>query len=86
MTMGPSKSPKTIAAGDFKAKCLRIMDDVAATRRAVIVTKKGRPVVKVGPLDAEPARNIFGCLANRLEITGDIESPIVPSKAWEALR
>ena len=34
---------KTIAAGQFKARCLRLMDEVRATREPVLITKKGRP-------------------------------------------
>ena len=32
---------KTIAAGQFKARCLRLMDEVRATREPVLITKKG---------------------------------------------
>jgi prevent-host-death family protein len=40
---------KTIPAGRFKDQCLKIMDAVAETRTPVIVTKRGRPVVRVVP-------------------------------------
>ena len=39
----------SISAGKFKDQCLRIMDAVAATRTPVVVTKRGRPVVRVVP-------------------------------------
>jgi prevent-host-death family protein len=76
---------KTMAAGEFKAKCLKVMDRVNATREPVLITKKGRPVAKLVPVD-QKADDIFGCLAGTFEIVGDIESPIEPSEAWEALR
>ena len=86
MTMATHKSQKTLAAGEFKAKCLRVMDDVAAHRRSVVITKHGRPVVRIVPIDAEPSRDLFGCLADELHIVGDIESSVVPASAWKARR
>ena len=76
---------KTIAAGEFKARCLKIMDRVNATREPVLITKQGRPVAKLVPVDAK-ARGFLGCLADTFEIVGDIESPVEPPEAWEVLR
>jgi prevent-host-death family protein len=76
---------KTMAAGEFKAKCLKVMDRVNVTREPVLITKKGRPVAKLVPLDPA-AQDFFGCLAGIIEIVGDIESPVEPPEAWEALR
>jgi len=41
---------KTIAAGQFKVHCLAIMDEVQAKREAVVITKRGKPVAKLGPV------------------------------------
>jgi prevent-host-death family protein len=76
---------KTMAAGKFKAQCLKVMDRVNATREPVIITKKGRPVAKLVPVDP-PREDFFGCLAGIIEIVGDIESPVEPPEVWEALR
>jgi len=38
---------KTIPTGTFKARCLAVMDQVAAKREAVIITKRGKPVAKL---------------------------------------
>ncbi len=75
---------KTIAAGRFKAVCLRVMDEVNRTREPVTITKKGKPVAKMIPADT-PAKNIFGCMRGRVEIIGDIVAPAVPSEDWESL-
>ena len=40
-----------IRASEFKAKCLALLDEVAETRREVVVTKRGRPVAKLVPID-----------------------------------
>ena len=76
---------KTMAAGQFKARCLKIMDQVRATREPVTITKKGRPVAKLVPADGQP-EDIFGCLKGEIEIVGDIVSPAVPLEDWEVLR
>jgi prevent-host-death family protein len=76
---------KTIAAGQFKARCLKVMDEVQNTREPVVITKKGKPVAKLVPADtASP--DIFDCLKDVFKIVGDIESPVVPPEDWEALR
>jgi prevent-host-death family protein len=76
---------KQMRASVFKARCLAVMDDVQATGEPVIVTKRGRPVVKVIPIKPEKD-DIFGSMADEVTIVGDIESPVVPLKAWKIMR
>jgi prevent-host-death family protein len=76
---------KTIAAGEFKTRCLALMDDVRATREPVIITKRGKPVAKLVPAD-EVSRDFIGRLEGIVRIVGDIESPMVPVEAWKVLR
>ena len=72
---------KTIPAARFKARCLKIMDEVKARRETVLITKKGKPVARLVPAE-EPVRDVFGCLAGELEIRGDIMAPVVEASAW----
>lgn len=74
---------KTIPAAKFKAGCLKIMDDVKARREAVLITKKGKPVARLVPVE-EAASDVFGCLAEDLEIAGDITAPAVPPSDWQS--
>jgi prevent-host-death family protein len=76
---------KTMPAGKFKARCLKIMDEVRSTREPVLITKKGKPVAKLVPADRNTDA-IFGCLKAKMKIVGDILSPVVPPEDWEALR
>jgi prevent-host-death family protein len=76
---------KTMSAAQFKARCLKVMDEVQATRETVLITKKGRPVAKLVPAQA-PSSELFGCLSGVIKITGDIESPVAPLEVWKALR
>jgi prevent-host-death family protein len=76
---------KYMPAGEFKARCLRVMEDVKKYRVPVVITKKGKAVAKLVPVD-EPARDIFGCMAGKFTTIGDVISPVFPPDAWEAFR
>ena len=41
---------KKIGAAEFKAHCLRILDEVERSRETVTITKRGRPVAEVHPV------------------------------------
>jgi prevent-host-death family protein len=66
---------KEIPAGAFKARCLTVMKQVQRTGEPVVVTKRGTPLVKVVPVEKEKSE-IFGFLAGKVKIVGDVESPI----------
>lgn len=69
------KTPRQVSAADFKANCLRLMDEVAQRRQPIIVTKRGKPVAKLVPADDKPI-DLFGYMAGTIKIVGDIVSPI----------
>ncbi len=71
-----------IGAGDFKAKCLQLLDDVAETRQELVITKRGKPVAKLIPMP--PEKSLFGVMAGTVVQEGDIVSPL-PNE-WEACR
>ena len=73
---------KQIGAGKFRAQCLKIIDEVAATREPVAITKNGRPIVKLVPAQVE-FPDFLGCLAGTIDITGDIESPVASLSDWD---
>jgi prevent-host-death family protein len=72
---------KRIAAGEFKARCLSLMDDVQRTRQTVVITKRGKPVAKLVPVSAVKD-DFIGRLKGKIRIVGDIESPVVPPETW----
>jgi len=65
-----------IGAGEFKAKCLKLMSDLQKYHEEIIVTKFGKPIAKMIPVDSEPEKPIFGFLEDSLIIVGDIKKPI----------
>lgn len=75
---------RTIPAGEFKARCLRVMEEVKKYRTPVVITKKGRAVAKLVPPDV-PATDVFGCMAGTARIVGDVRAPIVAAAAWDAV-
>jgi prevent-host-death family protein len=73
---------KQIPAGEFKARCLAIMDQVSKSGAPVVVTKHGKPVVKLVPAENQ-ADDIFNYMAGKVKIVGDIVGPITPLDDWE---
>jgi prevent-host-death family protein len=80
---------RNIPAGEFKAKCLQLMDDVNAGKFSLIVTKRGKPVSYITrpPAEVKVFRSVVGS-APDIKITGDIISPLpqewtLPEWAWE---
>jgi len=75
---------KKMAAGVFKANCLAVMDDVQAKRETVVITKHGKPVAKLVPINTDNDE-IFGFLAGKGAVTGDIVSPALTPEEWGKL-
>ena len=73
---------KQIPAGKFKAQCLAIMDKVLQSGEPVVITKHGKPVVKLVPAERS-ADDIFDYMAGKAKVVGDIVGPITPPEDWE---
>ncbi len=69
-------------AGQFKAKCLKLMDHVQQTHGTIVITKFGKPVAKLVPVEAEPKKAIFGFLKDSVVIKGNIIAPL--GEKWHA--
>ena len=71
---------ETIPISKFKATCLRLLDNVKKTG-------KGEPIALVTPPPAPPKPDKWlGCMKDRIEIMGDIISPVLNEKEWEVLK
>ena len=70
-------------ASEFKAKCLKIMDEVAETRERVVITKRGKPVAELSQA-RELRKPIFGSMRGSVKYMGDIISPI--DVEWDAIQ
>ena len=77
---GSSHQSRTVKASEFKAKCLKLMDEVAETGEEIVITKNGRPTARLVAYVERP-KTLFGIDRGKLEILGDIISPI--DDDWE---
>jgi prevent-host-death family protein len=77
---------KTMPAGKFKTHCLSVIDDVHDKHEEVIITKHGKPMAKLVPLEQLPENpdDIFGFMKGWGRITGDIISPVDPIEDWDS--
>jgi prevent-host-death family protein len=75
-----SKAVRSIPAGEFKAKCLALLDEVAETGQEVVVTKRGRAVARVSPVRPKKVRSLRGSILRE----EDIVSPV--GVEWDAAR
>ena len=72
-------------AGQFKTHCLSVIDEVHNRREEVVITKYGKPMARLVPLDEKP-ESIFGFMRGQGKILGDIVSPVFPEDDWESER
>ena len=74
---------KTVPAGKFKAQCLTILDEVQAKHQSVVITKRGKPIAKIVPMEKEKD-DIFGFFKSKgkIKINGDIVAPAFTPEEW----
>ncbi|MBI3465772.1 MAG: type II toxin-antitoxin system Phd/YefM family antitoxin [Planctomycetes bacterium] len=63
-----------ISAGEFKAKCLALLDEVANTGDTIVVTKRGRPVAKVVPVKELESHRLLGSVLREEDIISPIDA------------
>lgn len=81
----PVKRTKSssVPASQFKARCLKLMDEVRDRRCEIVITKRGKPVAKLVPVE-EKQPDIFGYMKGTVTILGDIVGPT--GEVWDADR
>ncbi|MEQ8659465.1 MAG: type II toxin-antitoxin system Phd/YefM family antitoxin [Gammaproteobacteria bacterium] len=72
---------KTVQASEFKANCLKIMEEVAQSGEGLVVTKNGKPMVTVQPVQRIP-ESLFGAHASCVHLQDDTIEPL--DEAWNA--
>jgi prevent-host-death family protein len=77
---------RTIAAGQFKQTCLRLLDEVGESGEPIVITKRGKAVAQLAPVKPERGENWLGSMRDRGEIRGDLVAPASEPDEWEALR
>ena len=75
----------SIGAAEFKAKCLRLIDEVAEERKPVVITKRGKPLAKLVPVEPQSPGARYGDWKGKVEVVGDIVH-FDTSDEWEVLK
>lgn len=81
MSMDSKAGTQTIKASEFKARCLKLMDEVANSGEEIVITKNGKPVAKLAPY-RKRSESWFGRDRGKIRILGDVISPV--EMEWEA--
>ncbi|MHB8654572.1 MAG: type II toxin-antitoxin system Phd/YefM family antitoxin [Terriglobia bacterium] len=63
---------KTLSATEFKAKCLRILDELDP--QGIVVTKRGKPVAKILPFTTIDNSKLIGSMKGKVIVKGNIFS------------
>ena len=77
---------KSIAITEFKAHCLALLEDIARTGEPLLVTKRGKAIVRVLPSVDAGSLYPQDSLAGTVTILGDVVTPVLPAAAWSAMR
>jgi prevent-host-death family protein len=75
---------RKIAAGSFKTNFLTLIDEVRAKHETVLITKHGKPVAMLVPVNTE-TNEIYNFLKGKGTITGEILSPALSLEEWGEL-
>lgn len=67
---------RVMKASEFKAKCLKLMDELNEHGGSITITKNGKPVAVLRSVQPRP-RTLWGLHAGEVEILGDIISPVL---------
>lgn len=70
----------SVPAGEFKQRCLALLDEVAETGVPIVVTKRGRPVARVVPIAA--TKPVFG--GSLRSLTEHDEELFSTGEPWDA--
>ena len=76
---------ETIQASKFKARCLALMDQVASTGKAILVTKNGKPIAELHPHRLPRVKTLLGLHKGLIKVRGDIVGPSGAAE-WDAMK
>ncbi len=76
---------KEVQISTFKAQFLSLLDEVSRTKEGITVTRHGKPLVVINPVENNQPRKGFGIAKGTIEIKGDIIEPVTDLSDWEVL-
>ena len=75
---------KSMAATEFKAKCLRVIKQMKTDREPVTITNRGQPVAVLSPLPPGGDQNLVGAMRGSVLSFEDPFSPAASPTDWSA--
>ena len=85
--MSSNPEPVEVGATEFKANCLKLLDQVHDHKiPGVIVTKHGKPVAQLQPLPEAQEHDLFGCMKGSATIPSGVDLTEPLDEEWEALK
>lgn len=82
MNMASTRT-RTMDALECKAKFFHVLDEVASTRRGIVLSRNGRPVAQIVPFVQKP-RTLYGAMKGSIKSVGDLDKPA--GEDWEVLK
>ena len=78
---------EVIAISEFKATCLKVLEQVRRSGDSVLITRRGDPIALISPPPPqEKPSSWLGMFQGQGKIEGDIVSPILDETEWEVLK
>lgn len=76
-----------ISVSEFKATCSAVVDRVHKTGKPIVITKFGKPVAQISPLEQKPAgKQRLGWMAGTVRIMDDLIEPAVPLEDYDMFK
>jgi prevent-host-death family protein len=68
---------KTVSIREFQRTCLRLLDEVGASGKPIMVAQRGKPVAQLVPVKPERSDDWLGAVRDRGKIVGDLVTPAI---------
>jgi prevent-host-death family protein len=90
MPISKARIMKEITITEFRTKCSAILSPVQRTKKPIRITRLGKPIAEIIPVDPLTNRDWMGSwmgsMKGKTKILGDIVSPACDEGDWEVLR
>ena len=86
MPSSKARIMKEITITEFRTKCSAILSPVQRTKKPITITRLGKPIAEIIPVDPLTNRDWMGSMKGKTKILGDIVSPACDEGDWEVLR
>jgi len=73
---------KTMAIGTFKATCLKVLDNIHTLKEPLVITKRGKPIVKIHPINSGATNTLYGSVV----FEDNIISRSINKNEWDILK